>query len=202
MSESFPHPRPTVADVADEMFPPRTFHCDECGFDARTMTDAELVTTIASFARRFRAPLTRFLPREDGAAVVRHRPAPEVWSALEYAGHVRDVLAFYRGRVELVLAEERPTFPRVEQVTPPERIAGFHDDDPAEVAEALAAEATALAALLDGLTPEQWERVGLSSEGDGAERPIRQLAERATHDPHHHLLDIGRSLRAARAASG
>ena len=199
MPGSFPHPPPTVADVADEMFPPRTFHCDECGFDARTAADAELVTTIASFARRFRAPLTRFLPGEDGAAVVRHRPAPDGWSALEYAGHTRDVLAFYRQRVERVLAEDRPTFELVPSVTPPERVAGYHDEDPTQVAEELAAEATALAALLEPLRPEQWQRVGLSSDGSGDERPIRQLAERATHDPHHHLLDVGRSLRSARA---
>lgn len=187
-----------MADVADEMLPPRTFHCDECGFDARTVSEAELVTTIGSFARRFRAPLTRFLPGEDGAAVVRHRPAPDVWSALEYAGHVRDVLAFYRRRVELVLAEERPTFERIGQVTPPERVATFHDEDEARTAEELATEATALADLLGSLAPEQWGRIGLSSEGDGAERPIRQLAERAAHDAHHHLLDVGRSLRSAR----
>jgi len=189
-----------VADVGDEILPERTFHCEECGFDARAMSDAELVTAIASFARRFRAPLSRFLPGEDGAAVVRHRPAPEVWSALEYAGHTRDVLAFYRDRVERVLAEERPTFVFVERVTPPERVATYHDEDQAQVAEQLAAEATALADLLDSLAPEQWRRVGLASEGSGAERTIRSLAERATHDPHHHLLDVGRSLRSARAA--
>lgn len=182
------------------MFPERTFHCQECGFDTRTAADAELVTTIASFARRFRAPLTRFLPGEDGAAVVRHRPASDVWSALEYAGHTRDVLAFYRRRVERVLAEDRPTFERVEQVTPPERVAGFHDEDPARLAEELAGEATALADLLSSLAPEQWQRVGVSSDGSGDERPIRQLAERAAHDPHHHLLDVGRSLRSARAS--
>ena len=188
-----------MADVADDMFPERTFHCDECGFDARTATDDELVATIASFARRFRAPLTRFLPGEDGAAVVRHRPAPDVWSALEYAAHTRGVLAFYRRRIERVLAEDRPTFDPVERVTPAEQVAHFHDEDEAETAEQLAAEATALAELLAGLEPDQWRRVGLSSDGSGDERPIRQLVERATHDPHHHLLDVGRSLRSARA---
>lgn len=198
MPASFPHPRPTVADVADEMLPERTFHCEECGFDARAMSDAELVTTIASFARRFRAPLTRFLPGEDGAAVVRHRPAPEVWSALEYAAHTRDVLRFYRERIERVVHEDRPVLRAVAFGARPEE-AAYHDEDPGPVAEGLATEATALADLLSNLTPEQWRRVGLSSDGSGAERPVRQLAERATHDPHHHLLDVGRSLRSARA---
>lgn len=199
MAGSFPHLGPTVADVADPMLPPGTFHCDECGFDARTTTEDELVITIASFARRFRPPLTRFLPGEDGAALVRHRPAPDVWSALEYVAHTRDVLAFYRERVERVLSEDRPTFARVAAVTPPDRVARYHDEDAAAVADGLAVEAAALADLLEGLTPEQWQRVGLSSDGRGDERPVRQLAERATHDAHHHLLDVGRSLRSARA---
>jgi hypothetical protein len=29
---------------------------------------------------------------------------------------------------------------------------------------------------------------------------VRVLAERAAHDPSHHLLDVGRSLRAARSS--
>lgn len=186
--------------VTDPILPQRTFHCDECGFDTRTMSEDELVTTIASFARRYRAPLTRFLPGEDGAAVVRRRPAPEVWSALEYAAHVRDVLAFYRGRVERVLAEERPTFDAVGPISPPERVERYHLEDVTGVAEQLAVEATALADLLGSLSPGQWQRVGLSSEGDGAERTVRVLAERAAHDPSHHLLDVGRSLRAARSS--
>ena len=189
-----------MAGVADQILPERTFHCDECGFDARTMSEDELVAMIASFAKRYRAPLTRFLPGEDGAAVVRRRPAPEVWSALEYACHSRDVLAFYRGRVERVLAEERPTFDAVGPVSPPERVARYHDEAADAVAEQVAHEATALAELLGGLEPEQWLRIGLSSEGDGAERTVRVLAERAAHDPSHHLLDVGRSLRAARSS--
>jgi hypothetical protein len=155
---------------------------------------------IASFAKRYRAPLTRFLPGEDGAAVVRRRPAPEVWSALEYAAHARDVLAFYRRRVERVLDEDRPTFDAVGPISPPERVAGYSDEAADVVAEQLADESTALAELLGALTPEQWQRIGLSSEGDGAERTVRVLAERAAHDPSHHLLDVGRSLRAARSA--
>lgn len=174
------------------------FRCEECGFDAGSMSNDDLVTACTSFVRRFRPPLTRFLPNEDGPSVVRHRPAPEVWSALEYAAHTRDVLAFYRGRIERVLAEERPTLVAVgfgsldvEQT--------YHELDPAEVAEAIAAEAGGLAERLGSLDDAGWGRVGLSSDGSGAERTVRELAQRAVHDATHHLLDIGRSLRAARA---
>jgi hypothetical protein len=181
--------------------PERTFHCDECGFDAPSMTDDDLVAALGSFGRRFRAPVTRFLPGEDGAVVVRARPAPDVWSALEYVAHVRDVLAFYRERVARVLAEDRPLLEAVGFGARPEE-AGYHELDPVTVAGELAVEADALAALLGPLPPDGWARVGLASDGSGAERSVRVLAERAVHDAHHHLLDVGRSLRAARSGRG
>jgi hypothetical protein len=179
--------------------PERTFHCDECGFDARSMEDADLVAALASFGRRFRAGLTRFLPGEDGAVVVRAQPAPGVWSALEYAAHTRDVLAFYRERIERVLAEDRPVLVAVGFGSRPEE-ATYSSLDPGAVADELAAEAAGLGERLAGLDPGGWARVGLSSDGSGAERTVRVLAERVVHDAHHHLLDVGRSLRAARSS--
>ncbi|HVF31713.1 MAG TPA: DinB family protein [Acidimicrobiales bacterium] len=185
----------------DRVHPARTFVCGECGFDARELSDAELVSRCATFGRRFSAPLTRFLPGEDGRAVLRRRPAPEVWSALEYATHVRDVLAFYRQRVERVLTEDRPELHAVGFGSRPEEDA-HAGSDPEVVAGELSVEASALAALLEGLDEAGWQRVGLSSDGSGDERSVRVLAERAVHDAHHHLLDVGRSLRAARTATG
>jgi hypothetical protein len=173
--------------------------CDECGFDGDGMTNADLVDACHGFAKRYRAPLTRFLPNEDGPSILRRRPAPEVWSGLEYAAHTRDVFAFYRERIERVLAEDRPTFHAVGFGNREEERA-YNDEDPPVTADGVTAEATAVASLLDGLDESQWVRVGLSSEGDGAERTVRVLAERVVHDAHHHLLDIGRSLRAARDA--
>jgi nitroreductase len=182
------------------ILPARTFHCDECGFSAAELSEAELVTRCASFGRRFRAPLTRFLPGEDATAVLNRRPAPDVWSALEYACHVRDVFAFYRERVSRVLTEDRPVLHAVGFGSRPEE-ASYAGSDPVAVAVAdeLAREAEGLAALLEGLDEAGWQRVGLSSDGTGAERSVRVLAERAVHDAHHHLLDVGRSLRAARS---
>ncbi|HWI03460.1 MAG TPA: hypothetical protein VNT52_06465, partial [Acidimicrobiales bacterium] len=63
--------------------------CQECGFDYETLDPAEIPAALRAFAKRYRAPLTRFLPGEDGDAVVRQRPAEGTWSALEYAAHVR-----------------------------------------------------------------------------------------------------------------
>ena len=131
---------------------------------------------------------------------LRRRPAPDVWSALEYAAHCRDALDFYVARVERVLAEDRPTLTAVGWSTQAE-VRGWNDEAPDAVASSFGEAAERLAALLASLDADQWQRVGLSSEGDGAERTVRVLAERAVHEGHHHLLDVGRSLRAARAAA-
>lgn len=176
----------------------RSFTCGECGFDASAMSGADLVAACTSFVRKYRPPLTRFLPGEDGPSVVRRRPAPEVWSALEYAAHVRDVFAFYRQRIERVVAENRPLLTAAGFGDLVET-AAYNDEDPAVVADGVTGEAAALAATLGALSDDDWMRIGLASDGSGDERSVRLLAERAVHDATHHLLDIGRSLRAARS---
>ena len=40
--------------------------------------------------------------------MLRTRPEPTVWSALEYAAHTRDAFTFYAERIERVLNEDRP----------------------------------------------------------------------------------------------
>ena len=161
------------------------------------MSNADLVDACRKYAKRYVPPLTRFLPGEDGAAVVRQRPAPEVWSALEYAAHTRDVFAFYRERIERVVTDDRPTLHAVGFGSREEE-RSYNDEDPAATAAGVATEANAVADLLGSLDDDAWKRVGLASDGSGAERSVRVLAQRAVHDAHHHLLDIGRSLRAAR----
>ena len=163
------------------------------------MANADLVEACRRFAKKYRAPLTRFLPNEDGPTILRRRPAPDVWSALEYAAHTRDVFAFYRERIERVLAEERPLLHAV-GFGDREEERTYNDEAPAATADGVTGEATAVASLLEGLDDDGWARVGLASDGSGAERTVRVLAERVVHDAHHHLLDIGRSLRAAREA--
>jgi hypothetical protein len=172
--------------------------CGECGFDGDAMSAEVLVGALRALGRRYRAPLTRFLANEgDGLAVLRRRPSPEVWSALEYAAHARDAIEFYVERISRVLAEDRPTLTPVGWSTQAE-LRGWNDELPSAVADGFADVAERLASLLETLDDDQWHRVGLSSEGDGAERTVRVLAERAVHEGHHHLLDVGRSLRAAR----
>ncbi len=168
--------------------------CGECGFDYEALDPADAPAAIRSFAKRYRAPLSRFLPGEDGDALVRQRPAPDTWSALEYAAHVRDVFGSYDRWVRAILAQDRPT---LEGLGPVELAVerGYNAEDPAAVAEALAANADRLAATVEEVPADGWDRVGLRR---GEERSVRLHARRAVHEGNHHLLDIGRGMRAVR----
>lgn len=168
--------------------------CEECGFDYEALDPAEAPAAIRAFAKRYRAPLTRFLRGEDGDAVVRERPAPEVWSALEYAAHVRDVFANYDRWIRQCLDEDDPV---MEGPGPDELAADrqYNGADPEAVADALAANAEGLAATVEAVPADGWDRGGLRR---GEVRSVRLMTRRAVHEGNHHLLDIGRGLRTAR----
>jgi DinB superfamily len=168
--------------------------CDECGYDWEVEPE-QLVEQLRVFPERYRTPLTRFLVGEDPDTVVRTRPAPRVWSALEYAAHTREALDFYAGRVERALAEDRP------QLTPFDLDAACADrrynaQDVARVVEELRRSADRLATRLAPLDGNGWQKPAVTS--DGGETTVVLLARRAVHEGHHHLLDIGRVLRRVR----
>ncbi len=170
--------------------------CPECGLDYESMPVAEAVGAIRGFARRYRAPLTRLLRGED-ESVLRTRPAPDTWSALEYAAHVRDVFANYAGWVPLMLAEDNPT---LEGMVPDEAVVAraYNRQIPVEVVTELADRAEELATTFEGVPDGGWPRTGIRR---GEERSVESLARHAVHEGSHHLLDIGRGLRTVRAPS-
>jgi hypothetical protein len=172
--------------------------CEECGFAYTDLAVADVPAALRAFARRFRAPLTRFLPNEDGDALVRQRPAPETWSALEYAAHVRDVFGNYDRWVHVTLDEDRPA---LEGPGPDVWAAegNYNELDPVTVADELAVNAERLAATLETVPDDGWDRVGIRTMPTGdEERSVVLTARRAVHEGNHHLLDIGRGLRAVR----
>jgi hypothetical protein len=168
--------------------------CSECGYDWDT-EPPRLVEQLRVFPDRYRTPLTRFLAGEDPERLVRTRPAPGVWSALEYAAHTRDALGFYAARVERVLAEHHP------RLTPFDFDAAsderrYNELEVTHVVDELGTAADRLAARLEPLDAGEWQRTAVGSGGD--ETTIVVLVRRAVHEGHHHLLDIGRVLRRVR----
>jgi Mycothiol maleylpyruvate isomerase N-terminal domain len=170
------------------------FVCAECGFDFDACVTAEMADTVRSFGRKYRAPLTRGLPGEDLDALLRTRSEAGGWSALEYAGHMRDVFLVNDYRIPKTLAEDRPSFRRVD----PDQGAAERDyngQDPAVVVDDLAAAAEALAAHLEAVPPDGWARIGVR---DDFEMTVDWMGRNVIHEGTHHLLDIARTVRAAR----
>lgn len=168
--------------------------CAECGFDPSELRPPDTAVAVRSFERRYRAPLTRGLPGEDLDVIVRQSPAPGVWSALEYTAHVRDVFRIFDERVRCAVTGHEPD----EMVVDWEgKVAAASPTlDRKEVADELADAATTLATTLAELTPDDWELSGRT--GRGHRVPVRDLGFIVVHEGSHHLLDVGRALRAAR----
>jgi S-DNA-T family DNA segregation ATPase FtsK/SpoIIIE len=106
--------------------------CAQCGFDYETLGPRELPGVIVSIGVRVGSLLTGI----GSDATLRRRPRPEVWSALEYACHVRDVLVIQRDRLHLALVEDTPSVARMygnERVV----LARYNLQDPETVAEQL-----------------------------------------------------------------
>jgi hypothetical protein len=66
------------------------------------------------------------------------------------------------------------------------------------VAEGVEVRAEALAATLERVPDDGWDRIGIRRD---EERSVLFTARRAVHEGSHHLLDIGRTLRAVRSGA-
>jgi len=174
--------------------------CDECGFVYAEVSPADAVEKLRSFARRYRAPLTRFLADEDGDAILRRRPSADVWSALEYAAHVRDAIRFNGYMARRTLTEEHPTMPAPN----PDQTAvdnNYNAEDPSEVAAGIEERADKVATIVEGVEdPSAWDRVA-AWEGRDGDFTALYFVRNAVHEGHHHLLDVGRVLRHVREAA-
>jgi hypothetical protein len=154
--------------------------CPECGYDATSVEVADLPRLVAEAA----APWAAVLARPD----VRVRPAPTVWSPLEYACHVRDVLLIFAERAVLIRSTDDPAFANWDQdaTAIAER---YWEADPAEVADQLATAATVNAATWADVAPTEWQRPGRRS--NGSVFTLDTLGRYFLHDLRHHLHDVG-----------
>jgi hypothetical protein len=156
--------------------------CPECGFSYQMMRSEILPWLrhdIDAFVETFQA-------RDD----VRARPAPDVWSPLEYACHVRDVLRIQHDRIVQALKEDEPTFTpmRREERAVEER---YNEQDPVLVITELRDASTALASLLESLDEDGWQRRGVYNYPEPQLRTVEWIAIHTTHEVLHHRVDIG-----------
>lgn len=153
--------------------------CTECGFDASTLDRHQVATTL-------RAANFRLLALLDDP-LVRERPAPGVWSALEYGCHVRDVHRLFLHRLGLMLDEDDPLFANWDQdATAIESRYELTDLD--GLVGDLASDGERLASAFDAVHPDQWSRTGRRS--DGAVFTVETFGRYLVHDPVHHVWDV------------
>ncbi|MEU7215791.1 DinB family protein [Nocardia iowensis] len=124
---------------------------------------------------------------------LRRRPRAEVWSPLEYACHMRDVLLLQRERA---LAARRMTTPEATPMGRDERAEhdGYADQRPSDVGRQIRDAAQLFANVLERLSGDDWERTLIFPYPEPQEQSLRWLALHTLHELRHHLLDMHRQL--------
>jgi len=165
-------------------------HCDACGFDGATYDDAALLAALRSLGSEWRLLL------ESAGPELRVRPAPEVWSAIEYAEHTRDIVALHVYGVKEALTGNEPVLPAVDPGLADAAAVAYGDADAGVVAEEIDTQSSRLAVLAEDAGPATWSR-GITL-GD-VRADVRRMLEHALHDACHHLDDVERGLVTLRA---
>ncbi|MGH3500067.1 MAG: DinB family protein [Nocardioidaceae bacterium] len=161
--------------------------CAECGFAYEDLEAATIPGALRALSERYRAAFA-----DANQDALRRRPEPAVWSALEYACHVRDVSLVQRDRVIRALVEDCPTnasMHRDERV----RWARYAEESPAGAIDQLAMAADLLATVYDGLSAEQLRRTCRYNYPEPTVRDLAWLGRHTLHEGEHHLRDIQRT---------
>jgi hypothetical protein len=128
------------------------------------------------------------------------RPEPNVWSAIEYAAHSRDITALHVFGVEQALTGDEPSYPAIDGDQLIDTAATTYLDAQIEqVVPELTYQACRLADLAEEAGVGAWTR-GLTIGESRSD--ARRLLEHALHDSRHHLVDVknGLSIIKARGA--
>ena len=154
--------------------------CPECGFDSGAPARDELAGLAVVIGGQWQRTLaTHPEPRT--------RPAPRVWSPLEYGCHVRDVFDLATMRTGLMREEDGVRFANWDQDATAVEDA-YADQDPAVVAQEIGAAARAYGDVVASVRADEWTRRGLRS--DGATFTVESFTRYLLHDPAHHLADV------------
>jgi hypothetical protein len=161
--------------------------CPECGLQAASVAEDQLGMAIVGEARRWGDLLAEL----GGTPLLSARPAPGMWSPLEYACHVRDTILLFADRVQLAISVDDPQFPYEDQEAAAVN-RRYNDDDPRTVATCLQVNAELFRDLLETVNPNDWRRGGTRLEGEYFD--VGLLTRFALHEVRHHRLDAQRSV--------
>lgn len=151
--------------------------CDECGYTPHdpVTTDARLASAVGRWSK--------VLARPDAA----DRPAPRVWSPLEYAGHSRDLIEVLGDRLAAMLDNDNPMYADFDGEAAV-REHEYWKADAGELAVRLTSDTARTREILADVSGADWERTG--RRGDGYVFTVASLCQYIVHDVDHHLHDV------------
>jgi hypothetical protein len=157
--------------------------CRECAFDESLAQPKDVALALR--------PLTTAIGNDIRALsteLARRRPSLEVWSPVEYLGHLRESMAFHRWLIESALAEDNPLIPMVD---PDESVAkaGYADADIEALFGQFERRVDRLCQLLAELDDGAVDR---TLTLDDRHITVGLVARSAWHECHHHRVDIRR----------
>lgn len=159
--------------------------CPICAHDTSSIPAPDLAPALAEVARQWRDFVSAVLDYPGGADDLTVRPRDDVWSAVEYACHVRDVLSLFARRVELTLLADRP------ELTWWDHEAAVEDEyyaqqDPQGVSDDIVVAAAELSRMFQTLSADQRAREATRL---GEPFTVEGLVRFAVHEAVHHLED-------------
>jgi DinB superfamily len=162
--------------------------CADCGFAFSALSTPEIAPALLAQAFRYFELLTTGDPDR-----LRTRPAPDVWSPLEYSCHLRDVFLVQETRIHRC-AEDQPDFVsmRGEERVSEDR---YNDQDLSVVASQIHSAAATLARTLAALDETAWTRTGLYHWPTTELRTVDWIGRHTLHESVHHFSDIERQLK-------
>jgi hypothetical protein len=164
--------------------------CPDCGLDTPAVDPTRVADLVRDNAQAWRSVLA-------DTPTVPSRPAPDVWSPLEYACHVRDVFTLFDERLGLMLHDDDPLFVNWDQ-DETAVVERYGEQDPVTVAAELELAAQVLAGSFAAVRGDRWGRPGRRGDrwgrpgrrSDGARFTVASFARYFIHDPVHHLWDV------------
>ena len=159
--------------------------CPDCGADVQTVGVDDVGRAITDAVAAFARTLAAADPNR-----VRARPGEGVWSALEYACHVRDLLGVFEHRVRGTLKTPGMHL-TVWDVDASAVNDAYNEQVPVLVAEEMATMARSFVDLVGDLDTAGW---GTAADRRGEPFTIRDMARFVLHELIHHRWDAERSL--------
>jgi hypothetical protein len=161
-------------------------HCADCGFDGRNLTVADIRTGLTELPKAVEELMAGVADQR-----LRFHPNETTWSAIEYLGHLRDLMAYHRHIIEQALTKRCP---QLEAVDPDASVAsgGYAEASFRDLFGQFDRRVERLCALLDRVREQD---LGLTVRAaDGNTLGISLIARSALHEGRHHLGDLRRVI--------